>query len=180
MTTSAGARFVLPLAAAAVAACLVAGGSHAARVPRTVTVYSIATREQFMNHSDDRSRGQGNNPFAGFKDTSTPTGTETNGNGPFAGDRSIFDFALFGNRHMTRTVGSASFVCEYVLDKNAFCSVAYKLPGGTLIGNGYFNFNATKFAVSIVGGTGKYADARGQLTADPAVKKLQKITVTFD
>ena len=173
-------RLAMPLAIAAVAGagCL-AGIARAAQVPRTVTIYSIATREQFMNHSDDRTRGQGNNPFAGFKDVSDPTGTETAGNGPFAGDRSIFDFALFGNSHMTRTLGSAWFVCEYVFDKNAFCSTAYKLPGGTLIGNGYFNFNATKFAVAIVGGTGRYAGARGQLQADPAVKKLQRIVVTL-
>ena len=49
---------------------------------------------------------------------------------------------------------------EYVFEQDAFCSTSYKLPKGTLIGTGYFDFNAKTFTVSVTGGTGKYVGAR--------------------
>ena len=67
-----------------------------------------------------------------------------------------------------------------MFEQDAFCSTSYKLPKGTLIGTGYFDFNAKTFTVSVTGGTGKYAGARGHLHADPTVKKLQRLVVTFD
>jgi hypothetical protein len=167
----------------ALAGTLLTAGSAAASGTansKTMTFYSIATKEQFLNHSDDRTRGKGNNPFAGFKDTTGPSGTENSGNGPFAGDRTVFSFALFSDPHMKTRIGTASLTCEYVFDQNAFCSAAYTFPQGQLIGTGYFNFNAARFGISVGGGTGKYRNLRGHLQADPAVKKLQKITVTFD
>ena len=174
-------RSLLPLWALAAALAVVspALGSSAAS-PKTMTFYSIATKEQFLNHSDDRARGKGNNPFGGFKDTIGPTGKENSGNGPFAGDRTVFTFALFSDSKMTTRIGSAQLICEYVFDQNAFCSAAYDLPRGQLIGTGYFNFNAARFGISVGGGTGKYTNLRGHLQANPAVKKLQKIVVTFD
>ncbi len=163
-----------------VAASLGCASASAARAPQPLTFYSVATHEQFLNHSDDRARGKGNNPFGGFKDVTDPTGKETSGNGPFAGDRSIFTFALFGSNDTKDRIGSAWFVCEYVFEQDAFCSTSYTLPKGTLIGTGYFDFNAKTFTVSVTGGTGKYAGARGHLHADPTVKKLQRLVVTFD
>jgi hypothetical protein len=176
---------IRPLGAAIVAglvaaAFLAGGAARAAQSPRSLTVYSVATKEQFLNHSDDRPRGLGNNPFGNFKDTTGPSGKETSGNGPFAGDRSIFTFALFGSNSTRKPIGSALFVCEYMFDQNAFCSTSYVLPRGTLLGTGYFNFNAATFDVSVTGGTGKYAGARGLLHADKTVHKLQRLTVKFE
>jgi hypothetical protein len=176
---------IRPLGAAIVAALVTAGllaggAARAAQPPRTLTVYSVATKEQFLNHSDDRTRGVGNNPFGNFRDTTSPTGQESSGNGPFAGDRSIFTFALFGTNSTKQKIGSALFVCEYEFDQNAFCSTSYVLPKGTLVGTGYFNFNAQTFDVSVTGGTGKYAGARGLLHADKTVHKLQRLTVKFE
>jgi hypothetical protein len=175
-------RHGLLLVAVLASMLAVAGSAYAsgAAKSRTITFYSIATKEQFLNHSDDRTRGKGNNPFGGFVDTVAPTGKENAGNGPFAGDRTIFNFALFADPHMQQRIGSASLTCEYVFDQNAFCSAAYNLAQGQLIGTGFFNFNANRFQISVGGGTGKYRNVRGHLQADPAVKKLQKITVTFD
>ena len=174
------ARSGLPVVA--VVALAVGGSALAtgAATSKTMTFYSIATKEQFLNHSDDRTRGKGNNPFGGFVDTVAPTGKENAGNGPFAGDRTVFTFALFADKQMQRRIGSAQLICEYVFDQNAFCSAAYDLAQGQLIGTGFFNFNAARFGISLGGGTGKYRNLRGHLQADPAVKKLQKITVTFD
>jgi hypothetical protein len=165
------------VAVAAGVACCTAG---AAGTARTLTIYSIATHEQFLNHSDDRTRGQGNNPFGGFRDTIGPTGTEKAGNGPFAGDRSIFTFAIFKTANLQSRIGSATFSCEYVFDRNAFCNAAYLLPGGSLLGTGYFNFNAKTFTVSVTGGTGKYVGRTGTLQASPAVRHQQKLLITFD
>ena len=176
-------RVRLPVAVLVPAAVLVGAGSALAAPvakSKTITFYSIATKEQFLNHSDDRARGKGNNPFSGFKDTVGPSGQETSGNGPFAGDRTVFTFALFSDQRMHRRIGSAQLICEYVFDQNAFCSAAYVFPKGELVGTGYFNFNASRYRVSVGGGTGTYRNQRGHLQADPAVKKLQKIVVTFD
>ena len=162
------------------AACLVWIAAAASVTPRTLTIYSVATHEQFLNHSDDRVRGFGNNPFGNFRDSTGPTGKETSGNGPFAGDRSIFTFALFGTHSTANRIGSATFVCEYEFNQNAFCSASYTLPKGSLTGTGYLNFNAETFDISVTGGTGKYAGARGLLHADKTVKKLQRLTVKFE
>ena len=162
-----------------VAACIAGGSARAATASRTLTLYSIATAEQFLNHSDDRARGTGNNPFGNFRDSTPPAGTETAGNGPFPGDRSVFTFAIFGSSDLKSRIGSASFVCEYVFDRNAFCQTAYVLPGGTLLGAGYLNFSAKTFTVSLTGGTGKYSGVSGHLQADPAVKLEQRLVVTL-
>jgi hypothetical protein len=34
--------------------------------PTRLTLYSVASAEQFLNHMDDRQRGHGNNPFGNF------------------------------------------------------------------------------------------------------------------
>jgi hypothetical protein len=163
-----------------VAACIVGGSARAAHASRTLTLYSVATGEQFLNHSDDRARGLGNNPFSNFIDTTGPVGKETSGNGPFAGDRSVYTFAIFESSDLKSRIGSASFVCEYVFDRNAFCQTAYVLPGGTMLGTGFLNFNAKTFTVSVTGGTGKYSGVIGHLQADPAVKHEQRLVVTLD
>jgi hypothetical protein len=161
------------------AACVACASAGAAQGPRTFRIWSIATHEQFLNHSDDRVRGLGNNPFGSFKDSTGPTGKETTGNGPFAGDRSVFTFAIFRSADLSSRIGSATFSCEYVFDKNAFCMAAYVLPEGMLLGDGYFNFNAKTFGVSVTGGTGKYSGVSGYLQADPAVHHQQRLTITI-
>jgi hypothetical protein len=162
-----------------VAVCIACAAARAAQSAQTLTLYSVATGEQFLNHSDDRVRGVGSNPFGNFQDSAGPTGKETNGNGPFPGDRSVFTFAIFGTSDQKSRIGSASFVCEYVFDKNAFCTTIYILQGGTLLGTGFLNFNGKTFTVSVTGGTGIYAGMTGHLQADPAVKLQQRLVVTL-
>ena len=163
----------------ALAACA-ASSAGAARSAGSLTIYSIPIHEQFLNHSDDRARGVGNNPFGGFKDTLGPVGKETASNGPFPGDRSIFTFAIFKTSNLQSRIGSATLSCEYVYDRYAFCNAAYVLPDGKLLGTGYFSFNAKTFSISVTGGTGKYAGATGTLQASPAVHHQQQLLITFD
>ncbi len=187
---------ISPGALLAVTACIAGGvllagcGSKKAATTSTVTtaaaathtqqltLYSVATNEQFMNHEDDRARGKGNNPFGNFKDSSTPT--KEQGTGPFAGDRAVFTFALYSDAALKTSDGSGTFICQYSFNKNALCDVSYVLTGGTLVGTGAFNFNATTFAVAITGGTGKYRSLTGDLEATPAAKHSQHLAFVLN
>jgi len=164
------AALAVGLVAGAGAASSSASASHASS---HLTLYSVAAREQFVNNEDDRARGKGNNPFGNYKDVTAAT--KEAGNGPFAGDEAIFNFQVYGESGLKHPVGSATFVCQYDLNKNAFCDAVYRVAGGTLIGAGEFNFNAAHFELAITGGTGKYRDASGQLQASPSADKAQRL-----
>jgi hypothetical protein len=150
----------------------------AAKGPRRLTVYSIATQEEFNNHKDDRARGKGNNPFGNFSQSTSATKEGTNG--PFAGDRAIFTLKLFDGADLSASVGSATFLCQYSFAKVALCNVNYVLSGGTLIAAGQLDFNAKTFAIAITGGTGKYRGRTGDVEASPSVKGAQRLAVTLD
>jgi hypothetical protein len=166
----------LAIAALATAAGASAAG-HAAKDAQTLSLYSLATEEQFVNNADDRQRGRGNNPFGNYKDL-TATSKE-NGNGPFPGDQALFKFAVYSSNALKKSVGTAVFTCTYNFDRNAFCDAVYTLKGGSLIGAGAFNFDAGRFSIAITGGTGKYRSANGDLQATPAKNKAQHLTIVL-
>jgi hypothetical protein len=145
-----------------------------AAAAKRMTIYSIATQEQFLNHEDDRDRGKGNNPFGNFKDSTTAT--QEAGVGPFAGDRAVFTFRLYRDPSMRKEIGYATFICQYAFNKNAFCNASYQLAGGQLMGQGAFNFSASTFQLAIVGGTGQYRGLTGDMKALPAVKHTQRLS----
>ena len=63
-----------------------------------LTLYSVGVAEQFLNHSDDRARGEGNNPFGNFTDVTAVA--QATGNGPFPlGDQAIYQFDVYAGRH---------------------------------------------------------------------------------
>jgi len=157
------------------AAALVSASVASARTTgaKKLTIYSIATQEQFLNHEDDRDRGKGNNPFGNFKDSTTAN--KEAGVGPFAGDRAVFTFRLYRDPTMRRFLGYATFICQYAFNKNAFCNASYQLDGGQLMGQGAFNFSASTFQLAIVGGTGEYRGLTGNMKAAPAVRHTQKL-----
>jgi hypothetical protein len=152
-------------------------GAAASRSSSHLTLYSVAGREQFVNNEDDRARGKGNNPFGNYKDVTAAQ--KEAGNGPFAGDEAIYGFQIYDNPTLKQAVGTATLVCQYDLDKNAFCDAVYRLPGGTLIGAGEFNFNASHFELAITSGTGKYRNASGQLLASPGDGHSQRLALTL-
>jgi hypothetical protein len=168
----------LALAACAATALLAASAASAhgtaSSLAKKLTVYSVATQEQFMNHEDDRDRGKGNNPFGNFQDS--VAATKETGIGPFAGDRAIFTFALFDDAKLRTKIGSATFICQYGFSKNAICDAGYQLKSGQLIGEGAFNFNAKGFDLAITGGTGKYAGLIGVMSASPSKGHTQTLT----
>ena len=165
---------VLVLAGCAAAALVgVSAASARPAAAKKLTIYSIATQEQFLNHEDDRDRGKGNNPFGNFRDSTTAT--KEAGVGPFAGDRAVFTFRLYRDPGMRTQIGSATFICQYAFNKNAFCNASYQLAGGQLMGQGAFNFSASTFQLAVVGGTGSYRGLTGNMLAAPAVRHMQKL-----
>jgi len=131
----------------------------------TVTLYASPTKEQFLNHADDRARGNGSNPFGNF---SNPVATtKEHGNGPFPGDQAVFNFNLFAGPVLTKAAGAAVFVCTYNFAHNGLCEGAYQLGRGTLYVKGPLDFDAKTFSLAVVGGTGNYAHLTGSLTETP-------------
>ena len=163
------------LFAVCVAPSLARGASASSH---TLTVYSVAVHEQFINNNDDEARGDVNNPF-GTHNT-TAAATKENGNGPFPGDEAIFTFNLYTSASLKTTAGSAVFVCQYYFDRNAFCHASYQLDGGVLVGAGALSFNTTNFALAITGGSGKFSNQTGDVQAVPSAKHALKLTFALD
>src|ERR1700722_16328954 len=92
-------RWLLRICAIATALLTAAGAStavHAAifeRASAPLTFYGVGSAEQFLDHSDDRARGEGNNPFGTFADT--PAVAEPGSTGPFAGDQAVYKILLY-------------------------------------------------------------------------------------
>jgi hypothetical protein len=174
----------------ALSACVVGiallGAGTASSAPKktaalqTFTVYSIPTHEAFVANADDEVRGDVSNPFG------THISRKASGlanldekQGPFPGDEALFSFNVFKTGSLETSVGSAVFTCQYYFDKNAFCDVSFQMNGGTLMGAGAFNFNASKFALAITGGYGKYSGATGDVQATPSGKLAQRLNFTL-
>jgi hypothetical protein len=83
-------------------------------------------------------------------------------------------------------------MCQYNFEQNGFCDVSFKLPKGSLIAVGAYNFNAPKFTLAVTGGTGAYrgvggtvqVSAKGVSTqSQPVVRAapmLQSLSLSFD
>jgi hypothetical protein len=175
---------LLALTACAMGAALLVAGAASSSPKATglqmITVYSIPTHEAFVANADDEIRGDVSNPFG------THISRKASGlanldekQGPYPGDEALFSFNVFKTGSLQTSVGSAVFTCQYYFDKNAFCDVSFQMNGGTLMGAGAFSFNATKFAVAITGGYGKYSGATGDVQASASGKIAQRLDFTL-
>lgn len=144
---------------------------------KTLVVYTVAESEQFLNTSDDRARGEGNNPFGKYTDT--PAQAQQSGNGPFPGDESFYSFNVYSKPSLKGKIGVAVFSCVYNFDKNGFCDATFLLQGGTLIADGAFNFNAKSFALAVTGGYGSYTDLKGTAEENPTANHAQRYVFTL-
>jgi hypothetical protein len=171
----------LLLVACAIGALLVpgiaSGSEGAAKAGQQLTLFSLVTQEQFLNHVDDRQRGYGNNPFGNFK-AATATTRESNG-GPFPGDQALFQFNLYSGADLKKLAGTADFTCSYSFKKNGFCDAVYQLSDGTLLATGTLDFNAKTFSLVVSGGTGKYRSHTGQLVSTPAARLSQRLAISL-
>jgi hypothetical protein len=175
---------VLSVALAAVAALLMLGvaGPGVARGAgagsQGLVIYSVATQEQFINNNDDEARGDVNNPFGTHNRTAAAD--KENGKGPFPGDEALFSFKLYGSSTLKSSTGTGVFVCLYEFDKNAFCHASFQVDGGTLVASGVVSFDAKRFALAVVGGSGKYSGVTGDIHATPGAKGAQRLAFTLD
>jgi hypothetical protein len=162
---------------AAVVLAGVGSGSAAAAGPQSFVLYSVTQQEQFVNNLDDRTRGEGHNPFGSYTDVSPTNVPESKG--PFAGDEGVFSFNLYKDADLKKRAGDAVYVCQYNFDKNAFCDVSFQLQGGTLIAEGAFNFDSASFTLGITGSYGNYQTWAGEVRATPAAHHAQRLSFTL-
>ena len=141
----------------------------------TLVRYSSATKEQFIDNADDEVRGWSANPY-GMRDPSLEAAEDADNGGPFPGDASLFGFAI-RSQPKAATTNPATYTCLYAFAKRAFCNGTFQLPGGTLFGGGAFAFAATRYSIAIVGGTGIYRGASGQLDSEPGPNGTQRVTI---
>lgn len=156
---------------------LIVSASAEAKTAVQMSLYSLTTEEQFLNHADDRQRGFGNNPFGNFH-APTATTREQN-NGPFPGDNAVFTFNLYTSQNRKHLVGTATFTCTYNFNKKGFCDATYELSGGMLVGAGSIDFNAKNYTLIITGGTGKYRAVTGTVESVQAAYSLTRLTITL-
>jgi hypothetical protein len=161
------------IAAALLTAAVGSGSAKAATGQRTLTIYSVPTLAQFLNHQDDRERAVTNNPFKVDSGKLAPNET---GNGPFAGDSTLYGFKLYTSANLTKRAGTAVYTCYYNFFKHALCSASFDLSGGTLLATGAVNFKNTHFRLAITGGSGvKYGGANGEVKMVQVTKNKQRL-----
>ena len=78
----------------------------AAATPRSsFVVYAKAKRAQFVNHADDRARGDKLNAF-NAEALQPPPNANTGKKGTRAGDNALISLTLFADRNLTQVVGT--------------------------------------------------------------------------
>ena len=142
-----------------------------------LTVYSVGVAEQYLNHTDDRARGEGNNPFGAFTDVTAVA--QASGNGPFPGDQAIYQLDVYSDANLKTRIGTAVFVCIYAFSKDGYCDASFKFHGGNLVGTGSFGFTSTSFTLAINGGTGKYLGLSGVMRETPTPNHAQRLAFAF-
>ena len=83
-----------------------------------------------------------------------------------------------GNR-----VGTLNVVCEVVLSHKLLCNGIYRLPGGTITGTAQDTQDESSTApvhIHITGGTGRYDQAKGQITSTSTGDTTTQSVVDLD
>jgi hypothetical protein len=168
------------LGAAVATAMLIAAGAtpgvaKAVTIKKTFTVYSVATLAQFINHQDDRQRALGNNPFPADSASKTNLNTKQAGEGPYAGDDTLYSFNLFTDVKKTKQAGTAVYTCHYNFTRHALCTAYFTLDTGVLLAAGPVDFNSTKFTLALTGGTKGYLGQNGQVAMSPVNQNEQML-----
>jgi hypothetical protein len=160
---------IVPLAAVVALAGFAAQAARASGAGRSLAIYAVATRAQFTDHSDDRKRGELNNPFNA--DTKLPKKVVTR-----AGDEALFSFKLYSDAAHKHQIGSASYSCTYNSAHKALCEADFELKNGAMFASGPADFDTTTFTLAVSGGSGSYVGARGQVSSAPAAKDAHRLT----
>jgi hypothetical protein len=169
-------KLPITLTAAAIATSICVSAAAATTQARSLVLYAKVTRAQFMNHADDRARGNASNPFNVDVALPTPPGANTRKKGARAGDQALVTLKLYSDAHLTRPVGSVVYSCTFNFTNEALCEANFELKNATMIAMGPADLSAA-FILPVIGGTGRYAGAHGEFTSTPTTtnKNVQAI-----
>ncbi len=145
------------------------GSVRAGVANHKLTFYAYATHVRFVNHADDRARGNIHNPFNADAKSLV---TVTKGTGPFPGDTAQYNFKLYRDPNLKHGAGSAVYTCTFNFAHHAICTALYEVSTGTMFASGPTDFDSTQFTLAVTGGTGKYLSARGQVSSGTAAKNV--------
>ena len=167
-------RLLTALAAAVAMAALTAPGALAAPQLKTFVIYAKPVTADFVNHNDDRQRGDIVNPFTDDV-LPTPPNANSSKKGTRAGDNGFFTFKLFSDAKLTQAVGTAIYSCTFNFAQEAICTADFQLGKGTMVASGPAKLDGSSFVIPVTGGTGSYASAHGQLTSTTASNKSTRV-----
>jgi hypothetical protein len=172
-------RLPAALAAVAIAATIAVPAAPATTHGRSFVFYAKPTRAQFINHADDRARGDKIvNPFLADI-LPTPPKANAGKKGARAGDNALFSLKLYSDAKLTRPVGTANYSCTFNFAHIAICDGDFELNNGTMIAMGPANLETGNFVLPVIGGTGRYAGAHGQLTSRSSSSKTNTQIIRF-
>lgn len=139
-------------------------GPTAATPRKSFVVYGKLRQAHFVNHADDRARGDKLKSF-NAEALPTPPNANTGKKGTRAGDNALLTITLYSDRNLTRAVGSATYSCTFNFAQEATCDGRFDLGGGSLLALGPARFDGSDIVLAVTGGTGTYAGAHGQVTS---------------
>jgi hypothetical protein len=145
---------------------------------RSFVFYAKPTRAQFINHADDRAKGDIANPFNADV-LPTPPNANSGKKGARAGDNALFTLKLYSDARLTHAVGTAAYSCTVNFGQQAICEGQFDLTRGTMIALGPADLRSGELVLPVTGGTGRYAGAHGQLTSTSASSKTNTQIVRF-
>src|SRR5262245_43692159 len=161
-------------------ALLAVGTAGAATSRQAPTFYAKAKQVQFVDHSDDRSRGVEQNPFGADTKSLLPlTKQMEKGKGPYPGDNALYTFKLYRDARLTKLAGTAVYSCTFNFQHHALCEASFELSNGSMFASGPADFDDADFTLAVVSGTAKYLGARGQVTSAPAAKDAHRLQFVF-
>jgi hypothetical protein len=179
MTRRMSRRLPAALVAVAVAATVAVPVAQAkTQASRSFVFYAKPAQAQFINHNDDRERGNFKNPFADI--LPTPPNANNAKPGARAGDNALFTLKLYSDAKLKRLVGTAAYSCTVNFGQQAICEGQFELnAGGTMVAMGPADLKSGTFVLPVTGGTGRYSGAHGQLTSRAAGKKTSTQILRF-
>jgi hypothetical protein len=166
------------LAALATAATMAVPAATATTQGRSFVFYAKPTRAQFINHADDRARGNQFNPF-NADILPTPKNANSGKKGARAGDNALFTLKLYSDLNLTRPVGTATYSCTFNFAQEAICEADFELSNGTMVAMGPAKLDSSGIVLAVTGGTGRYVGAHGQVTSSSSGNKKNTQIIRF-
>jgi hypothetical protein len=98
------------------------------------------------------------------------------GRGP--GDTEIVRLNLFNKRIKRAPIGHVDSVCTYVTSQTRSCNETVFLPKGRLVAGGSIRFPEF-YELAVLGGTRRFDNARGTLTAIRTTRRPRRYILVF-